>query len=408
MSNYRNNHYVPIWYQERFISSSAPERKFYYLDLNPETKRSGLHIFKRKSILRWGPASCFCQKDLYTTQLGTWISTEIEERFFGPIDEAGRRSLDYFANFAHPTVDYKAYREFLNYLSLQKLRTPKGLRYLASLVPVKDNNSLLIALQRYQNIFCANWAESVWSIIEADGSLPFLLSDHPVTVYNSGCFPASKWCRDGLDPHVWLTGSHTLFPLRSDRLLILTNLSWVRYPYGDPTKPRPNPSPFRNAVFKFTDVQTGRKVTDQEVALINHIIKSRALRYVAAEKKEALFPEAHVKNARWDTFGKQYLLMPDPRSVDFTTEVWFGYKDGHSEGFDEYGRRPSDANFTEKRRMNRDWETFHAFQGEFARIFGPKRRGVCYMFGAMGCSEDTAELHRYHLGLENKYRKHKV
>lgn len=32
--------------------------------------------------------------------------------------------------------------------------------------------------------------------------------------------------------------------------------------------------------------------------------------------------------------------MPDPRAVNFTTEVLFGFKDGSATGFDEYGRRP--------------------------------------------------------------------
>lgn len=37
MSNqYRNNHYVPQWYQERFIPVSQKDKELYYLDFKPE------------------------------------------------------------------------------------------------------------------------------------------------------------------------------------------------------------------------------------------------------------------------------------------------------------------------------------------------------------------------------------
>ena len=61
-------------------------------------------------------------------------------------------------------------------------------------------------------------------------------------------------------------------------------------------------------MFKFTDIQTGRLLTDQEVNEINFIIKSRAYRYIAAGKKEWLFPEEYIGNTRWDQLGDGYLL----------------------------------------------------------------------------------------------------
>jgi hypothetical protein len=56
----------------------------------------------------------------------------------------------------------------------------------------------------------------------------FIVSDHPVTLYNPGCFPQSKCCRGHQDPDIRLVGTHTIFPLSRDKLLILTNVSWVR------------------------------------------------------------------------------------------------------------------------------------------------------------------------------------
>lgn len=406
MSLYRNNHYVPVWYQERFIPSHSKERKFHYLDLRPEAVEIGGRRHTRKALLRWGPKSCFCQEDLYSTTFGTSLSTEIEQKFFGPIDDSAKPALDYFANFTHPSVDGKLFRQFLLYLSIQKLRTPKGLRYLSHLTRIKNNNRLLFALQHLQAFFCAIWTESVWSIVDTkNSSIGFLLSDHPVTAYNQGCFPASAWCRDGQDPHIWLSGTHTLFPLRPDRLLILTNLSWVRYPYGNPLKARPNPSPMRPAVFNFTSIQTGRSLTTEETAQINYIIKQRAFRYVAAHERDWLFPEEIVGRMQWDSPGKDYLLMPDPRSVAFSTQMVMGYSNGQSDSFDEYGRKPWDKSFLDDELHEREWETFHAFQGEFARRFGPVRRGRAFEFGKEDASEDDADFHRYHLSLEQKFKK---
>lgn len=34
-SEYRNNHYVPVWYQNKFIPSKRQDKELYYLDLKP-------------------------------------------------------------------------------------------------------------------------------------------------------------------------------------------------------------------------------------------------------------------------------------------------------------------------------------------------------------------------------------
>lgn len=408
MTDYRNNHYVPIWFQERFIPSTEKERKYFYLDLSPDRASSNGRVFTRNCLMRWGPRNCFVEKDLYTTRFGSLFSTEIERLFFGPIDETSIPAVEYFSTFSHPSANGEAFRSFLLYLSLQKLRTPKGLKYLASLTKLRSSNELLRALQRLQQLFCAIWTEAVWSIVESNQEGPdFLLSDHPVTVYNQGAFPGSSWCRNGLDPHTWLNGTHTLFPLGPEKLLIMTNLSWVRHPYGNPLKTRPNPAPLREAIFNFTQIQTGRRFSVAEVVLVNHIIKSRALRYVAAANREWLFPEKELERPQWDAAGRSHLLMPDPRSMSFSTEILMGFNDGSSDGFDEYGRKPWDPNYLDSSRKDRDWETFMAFKGEFARLFGPKRRGLAYDYGRLDKVEDDEDFHRYHLSLEQRHKKHR-
>ncbi len=146
----------------------------------------------------------------------------------------------------------------LRYMSVQKLRTPKGLTNLASRTRSADKNELVMMIQNLQQLYCAIWTECVWSIADASNAeTKFILSDHPVTVYNEGCFPTSIFCEGHNDPDIRMTGTHTIFPLSLDKILILTNLSWVRDPYGNPRKPRPNPNMFRGAMMKFTDIQIG-------------------------------------------------------------------------------------------------------------------------------------------------------
>jgi hypothetical protein len=291
---------------------------------------------------------------------------------------------------------------------VQKLRTPKGLKYLAQAARLDNKNQVLFKLQEIQQIFCALWSECIWSIADAsESSTKFLVTDHPVTVYNKDCFPASAWCKDFNDPGIWLSATHTLFPLNQNKILILTNLSWVRNPYSNPLDKRPNANLFRSAVFNFLNIQVGRKLFELEVIEINYVLKQRAWRYVAAAEKEWLYPERHIKTQNWDKLGNGYLFMPDPRSVSFSSEILFGYTNKHVEGFDAYGRRPGHPDYNKN--DDREWGTFQAFQGEFARLFGPKRRGMSNEFGSFhhGEHEDSPEFHEHHLRSEYRYSKNR-
>lgn len=403
---YTRNHYIPQWYQYRFIPSDAREAKLFHLDLHPERFKDATGVMRTKTALRrWGPPSCFYEDDLYTTAFGPYQSTEIEEKFFGSIDTDGRRAVEYFAGFEHPSVDGKAFHAIMRYMSIQKLRTPKGLAYLSSLVRSTNRNYVLMALQELQNLYAAIWTECIWLIADASGSATkFIVSDHPVTVYNRDCFPLSDWCLGHNDPDISLHGTHTIFPLSLNKALILTNLSWVRDPYAKATAPRPNPSRFRLAMFNFSDIQTHRELTETEVREINFVIKRRARRFIAAGKEEWLHPEQHLPTDHWRKLGQGYLFMPDPRSVTFSSEMVIGYTSGVSERYDEYGHQPGQSGFADKERSDREWRTFLAFQGEFASLFGPKRRGRAFHFMDLDAAKDDPDLHAYHLGLEEKYR----
>lgn len=232
--------------------------------------------------------------------------------------------------------------------------------------------------------------------------IKFIISDHPVTVYNKTCLPYSKWCLGHQDPDIAVSGTHTLFPLSLDKILILTNLSWVRNPYGHPRKARPNFYPFRNTIFNFTQIQTGRMLNEVEVNEITYVIKNRAYRYVAAARKEWLYPENKIPSQQWGDLGQGYLFMPDPRSVTFSSEVIIGYDNKRADIFDEYGRKPWHPDYNNKSGRDKEWLSFHAFQGEFARVFGSKRRGLAFEFGNIDHTEDSPDYHAYHLRLEKE------
>lgn len=404
--SYRRNHYVPQWYQQRFLLPEQDENKFHHLDLSPDSFTDSTGKVRIKTAQhRWGTPSCFRQDDLYTTKFGAWESTEIEEKFFGNIDRNGRHAVEYFSNFEHPGVDDDAFNNLLIFMSTQKLRTPKGLAWLAASAEAPDKNSLLALMQYVQQMHCAIWTECIWQIADAAQScIKFIISDHPVTVYNRACFPGSKWCRGINDPDIILHASHTLFPLSLNKILIFTNLSWVRDPYQNPTRTRPNPELFRTAIFDFRGIQTLRHLTETEVHEINFVIKKRALRFIAAAREEWLYPEKYIPTQHWSKLGGGYLFMPDPRSVIFSGEIIIGYKDKRSDVFDEYGRKPWQKGFKDEELADRERNTSLRFQGEFARLYGPERRGRTFQFDSLDNERDDDEYHTYHLGLEKKFR----
>src|SRR6266478_9036334 len=395
---YHRNHYVPVWYQKRFIPAEAKDRELLYLDLNPGTLTDTLGVVhNRKSLRRLGPKYCFFEPDLYATTLASIESVDIERFFFGTIDSDGRHAVEHFGEFEHMKPgQHEAIKALMLYVSTQKLRTPKGLSWLSDRVKTSDRNILLQQMIRYRQLFCAIWFESIWLVADAlNSDTKFIVSDHPVTVYNRRCGPRSQWCRGDNDPDIWLNATHTIFPLSLYRILILTNLAWVRNPYQSPTQSRPNPNPLRSAIFSMLDIQTDRHLSEEEVRQINFIIKSRARRYIAGGREEWLYPENYVSKSEWAQYGQGYLLMPDPRCVRFTREIIMGFKDGTATAFDEYGRRPWEADYKKPGKKGPDeWYTFHKFQGEFARLFGPYRRGRIFQVNGLEREKDDDEFHK--------------
>jgi hypothetical protein len=409
-NDFRHNHYVPEWYQRRFLPPSQADQELHYLDLSPGffvDPRGISHA--RPAVRRQGFKHCFAQDDLYIATFGSGESTRIEREFFGTIDREGAQAADYFAKFNHTAIDRSAFQRMLLYMSTQKLRTPKGLGWLAARAGTSEKQQLLRLMLKYRQLHCAIWTECVWQIADASNSdTKFLISDHPVTVYNRGCDPTSKRCQGDNDPDIWLHGTHTIFPLCLDKVLILTNLSWVRNPYQSAVEPRPNPVPFRDTMFKFMDIQILRYLTENEVREINLITKTRARRFVGAAREEWLYPERPLPVEQWSTYGQKFLLMPDPRSISLGGEMFWRNADGTGGAMDEYGRRPEHPDYGKESRTQEEGETLLRFQGEFARLCGPYRRGRSFELGRLEEEMMSDSLHQYYLSLDNPSGRGKV
>lgn len=388
------------------------ESELYYLDTTPGSFTDPRGVkHQKKSLFKQGSKKCFVEEDLYTTKIKGIQPKDIEKFFFGKIDTKGKPAVEYFEKFDYPLTDWgNSLEDLMVYMSTQKLRTPKGLTWLSNEIKSNNKDHILNAMLKLGRLHCAIWMECVWLIADASRSdTKFIVSDHPVTVYNRECGPKSQWCRESNDPAIWLQGTHTIFPLSIDKILILTNLSWVRNPYQSAKDLRPNPNPFRNAIFKFTDVQVGRFLTEQEVREINFVIKSRASRYIAAAKEDWLYPERHVSKSNWNTYGHGYLFMPDPRAIHWGGTIMWGGGPGGSGAMDEYGRLPWDPDFEAGSNKDLEYKTLPWFQGEFAELFGPSRRGRCMQALTIENERDSDDFHQYHLGLRRKkYRDRKA
>lgn len=381
------------------------QHRYWRLDLSPDVVKHAKGSYKRRDIHEWSPDSIFAEDDLYTTQWGAISNTEIEQFFFGKLDNDASRYLDYFAVFKHPSVNEKAFQGLMTYMSVQKLRTPKGLAFLMNAGKPTEKNLTLLLLQQIQHLYCAIWTECEWLIADASGSpTKVIVSDHPVTVYNRACPPLSEYCRGYNDPDIRLAATHTIFPLSLDKILILTNRNWLRNLYQKETTVRPNPTMLRPAIFNFTDIQIERMLSEDEVLMVNSIIKRRAYRYIAAAQKEWLYPEKYVSTDHWKKLGEGYLLMPEPRLEYMGGEVFIGYGKGKSDAFGVYGHKPWQKGYKDEEREKRETAALYRFKAEWAMLKGAKYTANNYGFGGRAIREDSEDQMLRHRELLKRYR----
>src|SRR5208283_5276503 len=360
------HHYVPRWYQKRFLK--AGQNEYHYLDLRPETIVCNGKKYTMRA-LRWcGPARSFCEEHLYTVRLGNWSTDNIERKFFGAIDSAGRNGVEIFSEY-HDICEGlgDAYQSLVDYMDAQRVRTPRGLDLLKKSVDISDQSQTLLAMRKLYRWHTTMWMEGVWEIARARQSqTKFIVCDEPVTFFNRRGFPSEfPYPTDiGLEQ----TGTRTLFPLGLDSCLIITHLQLVRDPWADPLIPRVNARSYQFTMKHLGDIQFGRELEEDEVLRINYILKRRATRYIAAAEESWLYPEERLSSASWSKLDHDWFLLPNLYKVPFTTGMLIGKRNGPAWAMDEYGRNPGNPKYEDKALREKERITTERGKREWARV----------------------------------------
>ncbi|GLX45026.1 MULTISPECIES: DUF4238 domain-containing protein [Pectobacterium] len=340
MTKTKNNHYVPQWHQKGFMDEGTNQL------CHLTSREITLHNGERKIIntKKWYTSTQrFYEEHLYSTFFGAEINDEIERKLFGPIDDNGSKAVRAFLTDDQSQWHHN-FQDLFIYLDAQKLRTPKGLEWIKSKYPELTQKQLMSEMQELRTIHCTLWAEGVRELVSASTSkVKFILSDHPVTVYNYACPPDSEPCRFPKDPDIALKGSQTIFPLDKNRCLILTNLEYAKDPENvNPVEQRTNATRLRRSMVSTINFINTRELTADEVTQINHIIKSRSNKFIAAGREDWLYPENHLT---CDWAGIRHVLLPPSNQLyHFSGEIFAEFEDGTVLYQDALGRttRPND------------------------------------------------------------------
>ena len=333
----RDNHYVPIWYQKGFCSDDRNQLRYLCLEPNCYSLPDG--ETKIVYTKKWRPPSkCFYQTDLYTTFFGDeHVNDEIERKLFGQIDVTGSQAIRAYIDGDQRLMP-ENFENFFLYLDAQKIRTPKGLDWIQHNYPNLNQLELMVEMQTIRTLHCTLWTEGVREIVSAkESDVKFIVSDHPITIYNYACPPDSDHCAYPNDPDISLKASQTICPLDKDHALILTNLEYAQDPDGsNPLEQRTNATKVRQSIVRTDAFIRTRSLSSDEVTKINYIIKSRAKKYIGAGKDEWLYPEQEIQ-CDWAKLG-DVLLPPSDQMFHFGGEVYISYKDGSTHYQDPYGR----------------------------------------------------------------------
>lgn len=347
----RKNHYVPQWYQRGFLTEG--QHKLHVLNLHPSQilARGGRPVIEPEIEIH-GPKMVFFEEDLYTTRFGSSLNDEIERFLFGEIDSRGADAVRaWTAGDAYGI--HTRFMDFFTYLDAQKLRTPKGLDWILKQYSGLPQNALMLQMQALRRMHATMWTECVREIVSAKAStVKFLLTDHPVAIYNAALPPAALENQYPADPGIELIGSQTLFALDANHCLILTNLEYAESPNDAPLLRRRTNARFRGNTLARTDACIrGRELAEAEVLAINRILKARARKYVAASNPDWLRPESDGERD-WREPGP--LLLPKKELWKFGGEIYIGHRDGSSSFRDKFGRTSSAHEVLTKKRKSEE------------------------------------------------------
>lgn len=354
MTKTRNNHYVPRWYQEGFFEPGR--NTYFYLDmLPPQHRRSNGQIVFEKSKFESPSSRAFQQRDLYSTFFGTSVNDEIERKLFGDVDTRGAPAIRAFVG-DDVNAWHRHFTTFFEYLDIQKIRTPKGLDWLRGQYPRLTQNDLMMEMQGIRMMHCTIWTEGVREIVSAqDADVKFIVSDHPVTIYNYAMPPDAKYNSYPNDPSIALKASHTIFPLNRDFCLILTNLEYAEDHSARPLEKRTFARNYRKSMVRTDALIRTRKLTSEEVIWVNRVLKARARRYIAAGKEEWLYPETSSIEPWADL--RSVFLPPESGLWHFGGEMYASFESGEAYYQDAFGRTEKEREFLKKKPPSK---TLHA------------------------------------------------
>ena len=345
MTKARNNHYVPQWHQEGFVEPGR--NTLAYLDLSPRQHAlPNGRVVTEKSKFDSPTSRAFCQRDLYSTFFGTSVNDEIERKLFGDIDTRGAHAIRAFLG-TDVTEWHRQFSMLFQYLDIQKIRTPKGLDWLSAQYPRLTQNELMFEMQGIRMMHCTIWTEGVREIVSAeDAEIKFIVSDHPVTIYNHAIPPDATGNRYPNEPSIALKGSQTIFPLNRDFCLILTNLEYAQDHSAKPLEKRTFAGNYRQSMVRTDAFIRTRKLTSEEVTRVNRVIKTRAKRYIAAGKAEWLYPETLSIEPWADLRG--IFLLPSNDLWRFGGEMYAQFESGEVHYQDAFGRTEKEREFLKK------------------------------------------------------------
>ncbi|MBG0810397.1 DUF4238 domain-containing protein [Methylosinus sp. H3A] len=367
MTKTRNNHYVPQWYQKGFFEPGR--NSFFYLDMSP-TRHSlpDGRIVVERSKFESPTSRAFWQRDLYSTFFGASVNDEIERKLFGDIDKRGADAIRAFVG-EDAGAWHRQFTTFFEYLDVQKLRTPKGLDWLSGQYPRLTQNDLMYEMQGIRMMHCTIWTEGVREIVSAqDADVKFIVSDHPVTIYNHAMPPDAPANSYPNEPSIALKGSHTIFPLNRDFCLILTNLEYAQDYSADPLKKRTFAGNYRNSMVRTDAFVRTRKLTSEEVIRVNRVLKARAKRYVAAGKEEWLYPEISSTEPWADL--RSAFLPPKDGLWHFGGEMYARFESGDVHYQDAFGRTEKEREFLKKKPPSKPLKAKDLCGCGSGRVFG--------------------------------------
>ena len=337
------NHYVPQWYQRRFMKDG--QHKYSLLDKTPDMLPYGKGFYNNE--YHKGVGECFQQEHLYTIDLFGKKSDVIEQRLFGEIDGKGSRAIDVIAvkdGWKIPE-GHQRWQDFIEYMNAQKLRTIKGLDWIKKYLEIsnyaQDQSEVMTTLQTIRHLYCTMWTEAIWEVVSAENSkVKFIVSDNPVTFYNYQIPPGTGYNKYPDEPLLSMIGTQTIYPLSLNKCLVLTHRQLAQEPGSvDPLQDRINARFYDQdddrAIFSFMAIIHERSLSEKEVCALNYVIKVQSARYVAAAKKDWLYPERNLEEWKWEENLK--IFLPSMDKMGISSGIFFGWKDGSVEGFTPYG-----------------------------------------------------------------------